>query len=323
LGGVLAIVAVVVVLATRGDDPSRVVGTPTPAATATATATTVATRVQTIEKVGDRPSAIERIGDELLVAGNQPWLTRIDAGTGREAGDHPKVGDDIAAMAAFEGQLWVALGADREVVRLDPRSGRIRTRVRVPDRPGRLAVDRRGLWVATQRQSGDGQLLHYDLAGHLIQTITVNEGIGALVSGGDAIWLVKERTNKLAKLKPGATALTDWAALPAPAASLLYAGGALWIALEGDDAIARVDARTGNMRTVAAGHSPAQSALAGGYLFVASRNDNTVVVIDPKRLKPVGEPIDVGFNPYALAADERSVWVTGLGDNTLTRIDYR
>ena len=63
--------------------------------------------------------------------------------------------------------------------------------------------------------------------------------------------------------------------------------------------------------------------LAGGHLFVSSRNDNTVVVLDPKTLKPVGEPIEVGFNPYAMVADERSVWVTGLGDNTLTRIDYR
>ncbi len=62
--------------------------------------------------------------------------------------------------------------------------------------------------------------------------------------------------------------------------------------------------------------------LAGGHLFVSSRNDNTLVVLDPKTLKPAGEPIDVGFNPYALAADERSVWVTGLGDNTLTRIDF-
>ena len=166
-------------------------------------------------------------------------------------------------------------------------------------------------------------MLRYDLGGHLIQTITVPEGVGGLVTGGGAIWVIKDRTNKLARLKPGATVLTDWASLPSAATSLRYAGGYLWVTLDGEDAIARVDAETGNLRTATAGHSPAQSVLAGGHLFVSSRNDNTVVVLDPKTLKPAGEPIDVGFNPYALAADERSVWVTGLGDNTLTRIDYR
>ena len=38
----------------------------------------------------------------------------------------------------------------------------------------------------------------------------------------------------------------------------------------------------GNLRTAAAGHSPAQSVVADGHLLVASRNDNTVVVLDPK-----------------------------------------
>jgi YVTN family beta-propeller protein len=323
-GAIAVAAAAVVVGLTRGEDPPAVVTTPTATATASATvAASVATRVETIEKVGDRPNAIVRIGGELFVAGNQRWLTRIDAGTGREAGDHPKVGDDIAALTAFGGSVWVALGTEREIVRVDPRSGAIRTRVKVADRPLHIAVDRRGLWVGTRTPDGGGQLLHYDLAGHLIQTLTVLEGVGGLVSGGDAIWVIKDRTNKVAKLKPGATALTDWSALPAPAASVDYAGGALWIALDGDDAIARVDVRTGNQKTAAAGRSPAQTALAGGHLFVASRNDNTVVVLDPETLKPVGEPIEVGFNPYAIVADDRSVWVTGLGDNTLTRIDYR
>ena len=166
-------------------------------------------------------------------------------------------------------------------------------------------------------------MLRYDLKGTLIQRITVVEGVGGLVAGGDAIWVIKDRTNKLARLEPGATDLTDWASLPSSAGSLRYAGGYLWLTLDTEDAVARVAAENGNLRTATAGHSPAQTVLAGGHLFVSSRNDNTVVVLDPETLKAVGEPIEVGYNPYALAADERSVWVTGLGDNTLTRIDYR
>ena len=51
-------------------------------------------------------------------------------------------------------------------------------------------------------------------------------------------------------------------------------------------------------------------------MFVASRYDHTVLVLDPKTPEAGGEPLTVGLNPYALATDGRSVWVTGLGDNT-------
>jgi hypothetical protein len=33
--------------------------------------------------------------------------------------------------------------------------------------------------------------------------------------------------------------------------------------------------------------------------------------------------VGVPLNPYALTADDQAVWVTGLGNNTVTRIAYR
>ena len=48
-----------------------------------------------------------------------------------------------------------------------------------------------------------------------------------------------------------------------------------------------------------------------------------MLVLDPTTLEPTQDPIGVGVNPYAMVADEQSIWVTGLGDNTLTQIRYR
>jgi DNA-binding beta-propeller fold protein YncE len=315
---------VAVVLLTGGDPgPSSARSTPTP--TPSATATPVAAVAQTIQNVSDRPNALAVAGGDLWVASaRQPRLTRVDATTGREHAFHPKVGMEVTALVAFKDDVWVTVGATREVVQLDGATGKPGRRWKVSAKPVRLAVDATGVWIGTQAQGdGAGQLLRYDLAGHLVQAIAVNEGVGGLASGDGALWVIKARTNKLTRLIPGQSVLTDWAALPAPAGAIRYDGGALWVTLDDEDAVARIAADGGNLRTVAAGHSPAQSVLAGGHLFVASRNDNTVVVLDPKTFKPVGEPIEVGFNPYAMVADERSVWVAGLGDNTLTRIDYR
>jgi hypothetical protein len=45
-------------------------------------------------------------------------------------------------------------------------------------------------------------------------------------------------------------------------------------------------------------------------------------VLDPVTLQPVGRPLAVPLNPLAVAAGAGHVWVTGLGENTLTRIDH-
>ena len=81
---------------------------------------------------------------------------------------------------------------------------------------------------------------------------------------------------------------------------------------------------TRRYETAFAGNGPRQVAvIAGDRVYVASRNDQAVNVLHARELRTIGEPIRVGVNPYAMAADQRHVWVTGLGDNTLARITDR
>ena len=44
--------------------------------------------------------------------------------------------------------------------------------------------------------------------------------------------------------------------------------------------------------------------------------------MDQETLKPVGDPITVPPNPWAVEAGAGHVWVSGIGANTLSRIDY-
>ena len=74
--------------------------------------------------------------------------------------------------------------------------------------------------------------------------------------------------------------------------------------------------------TSLAGHRPAQMVAAGGHLFVASTTDHTVLVFDPRSAKQVRAPLEVENNPYAMAAGDGAVWVTGI-EGTVTRIVYR
>ncbi len=330
--GVIAIgmVAVAIGAWSLRDEPrtrsTAATTTPTAAPTVKATPTAVASVAQTIANVNDRPNGIVLAdGDLWLSSARQPYLTRVDPVTGKERKRHPKTDAEINAMVSYRDDVWVAVAATREVLRFDGRTGKLRKRLKLPARPRRLAVANSGVWVATEPEiGGPGELLRYDHDGRLMQpTLVVNEGIGGLIAADGAIWVVKDRTHKLARMRPDADVLTDWATLSSPAQSLRFGDDALWVTLDGEDEIARISADGRSQRTTATGHAPSQSVIAGGRLFVANRNDNTVLVFDPNTLKRIGEPIDVGFNPYAMVADDRSVWVTGLGDNTLTRIDYR
>ena len=63
--------------------------------------------------------------------------------------------------------------------------------------------------------------------------------------------------------------------------------------------------------------------IAGGRVLVACTYDHTIVSIDPRLVRPVGRPLRVPFNPYAMAAAGRHVWVTNFGADAVTRLDVR
>ena len=311
---VVPVVVAAVIALREQPEPERATR-PTPTASPAPFAT------QTIERIGDRPNGLVLAGDELWVSSsNSEWLTIVSARTGRERADHVRIGPDIRGLAAYRGSVWVAKGDTNELLRIDAGKHRIADKISVPGQPARLAVDRRGVWVGTS-EPADARLLRFDpRTGALEQQIGVREGIGGLAAGAGSIWVIKASTHKLARLRPGRDGLTDWASLSGAAETMRYGAGALWITLPGEDALTKVVARNGDVITAAAGRAPGQAVVAGDRVYVTSRNDHSVVVLDPDTLREAAAPIGVGLNPYAIAAAERDVWVTGLADDTLTRI---
>jgi len=61
--------------------------------------------------------------------------------------------------------------------------------------------------------------------------------------------------------------------------------------------------------------------VADGSVWVVSKLDDAVVRLDAKTGKPIGEPIDVGRNPFAIAAHGKALWVTNLASGSVTRLD--
>ncbi len=120
-----------------------------------------------------------------------------------------------------------------------------------------------------------------------------------------------------AALAPSASSRTRMIAVAAAAALVLITAVVLLLLGSGDDqpggdenapsaALAR--------KEIPVGSSPKGVAVAGSAVWVINRGDRSVQQIDPFQKAVVGQPIDVGAAGEYIAADDRSVWVSVLGD---------
>ena len=280
---------------------------------------------ETIDGVGERPNGIAVAAGAIWVIGDtRTTVTRIDIATSRVLEDAPTVGPGAPSIVAAGTSVWVAAKDARRVVELDSRTGRIVRRLRPGGPPTRLAIGFGSLWVGTL---GDGTrppaLVRYDFAGNELDRVPLPRGAAALTTGGGYVWVSERRGNAIVRIDPRTLRPQPWSRLVAPASALCYCGGYLWGTVTRADSIARVNPRrAGNPTTSVAGHRPAQVVAAGGHLFVASNTDHTVRVLDPQSAKPVRAPLSVPGNPYAIAAGDGAVWVSGI-EGSVSRIDYR
>ena len=315
----------VVLLDARRRPGAQAAPTPTPTPTATATATPVAKEASRRSRgSATGRAALVLTGGDLLVAGQHEWLTRIKADTGAEYAKHPKVGPDINAMVEFGGSVWMTLGFDRQVVRLDARTGKVRKRLKIAERPTRVAVD-------SQRAVGRDRAANGGRAGAALRPPRDADP-------GDHGPRGRRRPRRRRRRDLGgqgpheqgraADARRDEprrlgvAAVPGRVRALRRRRPLGDARRRGRDRPRRRrDRQPADRRGRSQPGADACSRGATSSSPAATTTRSWSWTRDT--LKAVGPPIEVGFNPYALAADERSVWVTGLGDNTLTRIDYR
>ena len=57
-------------------------------------------------------------------------------------------------------------------------------------------------------------------------------------------------------------------------------------------------------------------------VWVSNESDSTVMRFDPRTRKLVGDPVDVGVNPQALAIDGHTLWVADVGQDAMSRVTF-
>ena len=318
LAALLVAAVVVIVVAGGGGGGGRA----SPAGASTAARTPHVGK--TLQPVGFRPRGIAIANGELwVISAARSNLSRIDAGTLEPTGRQTRIGKGARSIAAHGSVLWVAIGPRSEVLKLKAESGHVARYVPLPApaKPWIVAANASGLWVAGRLDNADDVLLHYDARGRLIARRKLAADITALTLARGRVWVGTSDS----RVVSFTTELRDRATyrLNVPAVALTYGAGYVWASVPTINAVARLDPRTpGSVRTTSAGQTPLGLAVAHGNVFVASNTDHTLVRLAPQTDKPIGRPIRVPPNPFAVAAGEGHIWVTGTAGNTLTRIDY-
>jgi hypothetical protein len=215
------------------------------------------------------------------------------------------------------------------VLEIDARTGRVIVRITLPVTPVALATDGGSIWVGgrvtpldqgTPRPRTPDLLLRYAADGRPRGRTAVAEGIRALAAGGGRVWVALWDQPWIRSLTPSSRELRR-VALEQPAGWMTWGAGYLWVSVPLQNAVARIDRGHGPTRVSRVGASPAQLAVAGTRVYVASNTEHAVHVVSARTGLPTGTVLKVPPNPYAVAVGAGHVWVAGWGANTLTRID--
>jgi hypothetical protein len=250
---------------------------------------------------------------------------RLDALTGRHRTSDPRVAPGGKAISVSGRVVWVANGRTRELIELGAAAPhRLLARIRLTGIPVAVAADPRGgVWTAV-RGPGNGSpatVLRYDASGHVLAQASFPAGVLAIALAPASLWVAEYGTARLMRVDRRTGRERFGPALPAVAGSLAYGGGCLWASMPYEDAVARVCPHGGSTAFRAVGSRPERLVYAHGRVYVASRFDHTLRVLDPKRMQPAQPPLRMPLNPFAVTAGRRHVWVTSLGADAIARVD--
>jgi streptogramin lyase len=245
-------------------------------------------------------------------------VLRFEADSGTYRRPTLGVGPGVTALHAAYDRLWVAKQGTRSLLRFDLDTAR-RQGDAIPLMGEPFAVDsgEGAIWVAVREPDG---VVRVDRRTLEQRFIPVEAGVRALAVGYDALWVTNTEAATVTRIR-----LSDEDQEVINVGSepgWLSVGGGVWVANEGEETIARISPDT--LQTtdfVDVGARPARVASDRGVVWVTRRLAGDVVRVDTESREVVGEPIETGRGPFAIAPARDYTWVSVLSEDKVVRIE--
>jgi streptogramin lyase len=216
----------------------------------------------------------------------------------------------VTHLVAASGSLWAAAAAPGRgamLLRLDPASGAVRSRVALGGDAVGAAAGYGSLWVVTDGEGGRGELVRVDAqSGDVQATIALSTPEG-VTTGAGAVWVTDPTRGELARVDPATNQVVGVATVPG-AAAVAVAGGAVYVVERGSGVIADVDPVT--LQVVKTVFVVADRLVSSGEgVWAISSASGTLLRFDG-RAGPTGVAVTVGKSiAGATAAAQGALWV--------------
>ena len=219
-------------------------------------------------------------------------------------------------LATGDGAIWATLSDRPAIMRVDARYGASHTyplpAAGIPagqDRTGHgIAVGAGSVWVGQQQQiirlDPDTLRLQHGRA-----SIQMADGADLIRYGDGSIYVANQGSGYLARVDPSKDQILWTSRLHPWIPDMLPAGGSLWVAVDSDAGLHRLDERTGHeLGLVPTGPGPDMLSYAGGRVWVDNWRSYTISSIDP--IAGTVRTYHLAGNPTGpVAVDNGSVWV--------------
>ncbi len=254
----------------------------------------------------------------ILLAGLAAALLGVPASSSRQpaliatitTGTHP-----CGVVSAF-GSVWVANDGGT-LVRIDPRTNRVRKRIRVGAGACFMAADARALWIANYK----GGLVRVTPRGR-VQRITVGATPDSVLVAYGRVWVTAWGAGKLVVVDPRTLKVLRRIDVGSKPAGLAARNGAVWVGFSRDvTSIARVSPGTYRVDKIAVGVPEPRGFVAGTKDLWIQANTGDLVQFDPVARRVLAH-LEVGrtLAQGALAPDG-TIWVPDKEQNIVYRVD--
>jgi YVTN family beta-propeller protein len=141
------------------------------------------------------------VGFGKVWAGNQDGtVTAIDAATNRVTGIRTLVDQDTDALAVSDNAVWISTFYSGTVAALDPASGAIEKKLRLPGEASGLLFAAGSLWASVYDRS---EVVQIDpQTAKIVRTVDVGAKPRDLAFDGSVIWVVNEASNSASRIEP-------------------------------------------------------------------------------------------------------------------------
>ena len=254
----------------------------------------------------------------LLLAGLAAALVGVPAGSFREpaltatipTGTHP-----CGIVSAF-GSVWVANDGGT-LVRIDPRTNRVRKRIRVGAGACFLAADARALWIANYKSG----LVRVTPRGR-VQRIAVGATPDSVLVAYGRVWVTTWGAAKLAVVDPRTLKVLRRINVGSKPAGLAARNGAVWVGFSRDaTSIARVSPGTYRVDRIDVGVPEPRGFVAGTKDLWIQANTGDLVQFDPVARRVLAH-LEVGRTlAQGAVAPDGTIWVPDKEQNLVYRVD--